>query len=516
MKIYLITLIILLLPFVLMLLSHGHGHLFFNRMIAFAVPYSIIAFPLIVYTVVSLAGRFIGIFSQAAAAVTENISIGLGVTVLLIMIVGHFWGPTHLKVKDVTVESNRIPAAFDGYKIVHLSDMHLASQAGHPEFVEKVVDAINEQKADMVCFTGDLVTRDRQELTGAAEGKVTDFAADDSKATDFTKILRRVRAKDGVYAVLGNHDYHAYTPLTAKEKKQWLEAFKGDIKPALLGVLSCDKGNINVLKLASAMHLTAASPELFSLASSSDADLREQGISLLPGLVTSADASRIAELLNKASDKDVKPLQTALLAALKNETPASLFKTAKDLASSSSRPALYFPAIASSGTDEAVDYLCSAYRQGDESALASLATIENIKVAPVLFEAISGGNLSLIDKYVGIVGRHETDLGKKSFELARVIKLSGDARQKARILGEIANIPTMKAFLNAGSFIDSDNEDIAYAAADALRKIAAKTEEELDYGTMTEYLGKAQTIFRATGDADDGYAADEIGKILRN
>ena len=230
MKIYLITLIILLLPFVLMLLSHGHGHLFFNRMIAFAVPYSIIAFPLIVYTVVSLAGRFIGIFSQAAAAVTENISIGLGVTVLLIMIVGHFWGPTHLKVKDVTVESNRIPAAFDGYKIVHLSDMHLASQAGHPEFVEKVVDAINEQKADMVCFTGDLVTRDRQELTGAAEGKVTDFAADDSKATDFTKILRRVRAKDGVYAVLGNHDYHAYTPLTAKEKKQWLEAFKGDIK----------------------------------------------------------------------------------------------------------------------------------------------------------------------------------------------------------------------------------------------------------------------------------------------
>lgn len=95
------------------------------------------------------------------------------------------------QVKEVSIESSRVPWGFDGFKIVHISDIHLRSFAGRPESLRKAVEKINSLEADMVCFTGDLITMDVSELD------------------DTFEILAGIEAP--VFSVLGNHDYHIYT-----------------------------------------------------------------------------------------------------------------------------------------------------------------------------------------------------------------------------------------------------------------------------------------------------------------
>lgn len=220
MKVYLVTLFLIFLPFILVFIPHENGPAFFNRAAAFMVPYTTVLFPLLVYTLFSLLGRLIGLFSGAAGHYAQLVSIVLGVTVFGIMLIGHSWGSRHLTVKEVTIQSDKVPAAFDGYKIVQFTDMHLASQSAQRDFVDELVQTINAQNADAVCFTGDLVTADRRELVGSDDGL--------DMHHDFRSVLSKLKAKDGVFSVLGNHDYHKYTPLADRQKVEWIEQFKQD------------------------------------------------------------------------------------------------------------------------------------------------------------------------------------------------------------------------------------------------------------------------------------------------
>ena len=296
-----------------------------------------------------------------------------------------------------------------------------------------------------------------------------------------------------------------------------LKAFKGDIKPALLGAIAADKTNTNLLKLASAMHMTSAAPNLLSLASSSDASVRKSAAQLLPGLATLADAPVVAGLLDKAPADEVAPLQSAFAATVKHETPAQVFETVKGLIGSMKNPSRLYPALASSGTDEAVDFLKNAYEKGDAEALGNLSGVNNLKAAPVLLSAIKADpvkNSSLLDNYVNIISSRETDLGKKLHNLSEAIGLARSAAQKVKILNQISSIPTMKAFLQAGKSLADPEKTVAYAAANAVKNIAAKTTEEIDYNALKSNLQKAQDVFRSTGNTDDGYAVDEINTIL--
>lgn len=116
----------------------------------------------------------------------------LGVVSFVNVIYGATAGITRFQVKHVTYESERLPEGFDGYRIAQLSDIHIGSWQGRPEAVEKLVKLTNEQQADLIVFTGDLVNQQSRELDS------------------FRQILSRLQAPDGVYSVLGNHDYGTY------------------------------------------------------------------------------------------------------------------------------------------------------------------------------------------------------------------------------------------------------------------------------------------------------------------
>lgn len=125
---------------------------------------------------------------------TPFIGTGLTLAVLSIIMViyGSFIGRTQFEVKEVTYSSSRLPKAFDGYRIVQLSDLHIGSWQGNESAIRKLVDLVNKQQPDLIVFTGDLVNHRAVELDG------------------FEEILAGLKAKDGVYSVLGNHDYGPY------------------------------------------------------------------------------------------------------------------------------------------------------------------------------------------------------------------------------------------------------------------------------------------------------------------
>jgi hypothetical protein len=94
------------------------------------------------------------------------------------------------EVVDVEVTLAKLPRALDGFTIVQLSDLHTGMTIGR-DFVERVVARANALDPDLIALTGDLV-----------DGPVADLADDVAPLAD-------LRARHGVYAVTGNHEYYA-------------------------------------------------------------------------------------------------------------------------------------------------------------------------------------------------------------------------------------------------------------------------------------------------------------------
>jgi predicted MPP superfamily phosphohydrolase len=106
-----------------------------------------------------------------------------------------------LVVRQVEFASADLPAAFDGYRIVQFSDAHVGSMTGsRQEMVQQLIDSINGQSADMIVFTGDMQNITPDELIPSM------------------LYFRQLLAYDGVYAVLGNHDYAVYQNCDDTEK----------------------------------------------------------------------------------------------------------------------------------------------------------------------------------------------------------------------------------------------------------------------------------------------------------
>ena len=106
-----------------------------------------------------------------------------------------------LVVRQVEFASADLPAAFDGYRIVQFSDAHVGSMTGsRQEMVQQLIDSVNAQHPDMIVFTGDMQNITPDELIPSM------------------LYFRQLLAYDGVYAVLGNHDYAVYQNCDDTEK----------------------------------------------------------------------------------------------------------------------------------------------------------------------------------------------------------------------------------------------------------------------------------------------------------
>ena len=114
---------------------------------------------------------------------------------------GFLFGFQQFEVRHVEFASADLPEAFDGYRIVQFSDAHVGSMTGSRQWMlQRAVDSINAQHADAIVFTGDMQNIWPDELTQQSS------------------YFRQLKAKDGVFAVLGNHDYDVYQNCDEEEK----------------------------------------------------------------------------------------------------------------------------------------------------------------------------------------------------------------------------------------------------------------------------------------------------------
>lgn len=130
--------------------------------------------------------------------------LGLGITGIYAAatLYGFTRGKYGFRVCEETLYFNDLPEAFDGLKIVQISDMHLGSFNEALEQVREGFDLINSLQADYVFFTGDLVNNFSDE------------------AEPWIPFLQSIQAKRGKFSILGNHDYGDYALRQYPEKQQ--------------------------------------------------------------------------------------------------------------------------------------------------------------------------------------------------------------------------------------------------------------------------------------------------------
>lgn len=105
---------------------------------------------------------------------------------------GFIEGWKRLELKHITFTSPDLPPYFDGYRLVQITDFHIGSFPPGNDFVQKVVDATNNEEPDMILFTGDLVNNQASEVE------------------PYLDTLGQLHASDGIYSIWGNHDYCEY------------------------------------------------------------------------------------------------------------------------------------------------------------------------------------------------------------------------------------------------------------------------------------------------------------------
>ena len=150
---------------------------------------------LTIYVILSLSriALYAGLFTISNCYAKWIVGILLCTIVASILIVGVVRTRKQLTVKRVEITSARLPEAFDGYRIAFFSDLHIGSMISVAEMCRNVVERINSLDADLVVFGGDLVNARYDELTPQLQ-----------------TILGDIKARDGVVAVLGNHDTGVY------------------------------------------------------------------------------------------------------------------------------------------------------------------------------------------------------------------------------------------------------------------------------------------------------------------
>lgn len=129
-----------------------------------------------------------------------------GGVLAVVVFLSMWWGAlinrfrVQVRTTEITVEN--LPESFDGYKIVQISDLHTGTYGADTTFLSRFVDAVNAQNGDVIVFTGDIVNRHSPELI------------------PHTAVLSRLDAPDGVFSIMGNHDYGDYCVWTSEREKE--------------------------------------------------------------------------------------------------------------------------------------------------------------------------------------------------------------------------------------------------------------------------------------------------------
>ena len=130
-------------------------------------------------------------FDYGRTKLVSQIAVAIGVTPFFILLYGILRNQYRYKIYKTMVTIPDLPKALEGLKIVQISDIHSGSfTKKHP--IKMAIDMINDQRADLVFFTGDLVNSVAHEME------------------PFVDVFDKIKSRYGIFSILGNHDYGDY------------------------------------------------------------------------------------------------------------------------------------------------------------------------------------------------------------------------------------------------------------------------------------------------------------------
>ncbi len=156
---------------------------------SFMFLYLAVYLPKLIYLILSLPSLLSR--NRTYKRIVYGIAGTLALIIFFSMLYGNLIGKNTLRIEEVTIESSRVPEGFDGYRLAVIADLHLGNMR-RDRVIEKMLVRMPELSPDAILFAGDLV-----HLRSA-------------EAWRFEEILSRFHAPDGIYAVMGNHDYGDY------------------------------------------------------------------------------------------------------------------------------------------------------------------------------------------------------------------------------------------------------------------------------------------------------------------
>lgn len=130
----------------------------------------------------------------------SQLALGLAAIPFVSFIYGIIQGKYNYKVLKYQLTFDDLPEAFDGFTITQISDIHSGSFT-NKEKIQYGVDLINEQNSDVMLFTGDIVNNTADEMN------------------DWIEVFAQLKAKNGKFSILGNHDYGDYMQWEKPEDK---------------------------------------------------------------------------------------------------------------------------------------------------------------------------------------------------------------------------------------------------------------------------------------------------------
>ena len=294
-----------------------------------------------------------------------------------------------------------------------------------------------------------------------------------------------------------------------------LLTFNGKVDAGILKALDSEKKVLfPAMRIASARSMEEGAEKVFGLLASSDAEISGAAYQALAGVVEPSHFNQLSVLLEKG--QQVPAIQKAMKNALLSLSKADQLANIQSSMGKSSNVSLYYPVLAQVGTSDAIAEIRKGYEGNHkQSAYEALLTIDNVEMIPVLFEMAQTDKANaqaILNRYTDLVSKSEQTPIQKYQSYSQALELASDAKLQNRLIGLLGGTHTYQALLIVAPYMD--NQPTSESAASAVRTIVSKNIETLGGEQIRQMLNKAITCFEAVGDADAGYAIDDIKAML--
>lgn len=300
-----------------------------------------------------------------------------------------------------------------------------------------------------------------------------------------------------------------------------LLAFNGKINDAIVKALSSDNAAIQAqaLKLAGERHIHSAYSKVLGLLNAGDAKIKNAAYDALKGVASTNNFDELCTLLEKSDNTTAAKLQNAAKAAIEAESADKQYTRIAGRLNSTPKASLYYPLLAQAGNSAAIARLKQEYKSGNkDAAQKALLKVNNPEMIDILYDMAKENNSEkdvILRRYLTLSQQSGNTAVAKYLLYRRALELNPSDNVKKSFISALGNTRCVPALGTVAQYLD--NENTKHTAAYAVKELIGKNADLQAGASAKAVLNKAKDIFstyKAGGDADAGYALDEISGIL--